>query len=242
MKKVFFIIAVFTLIIVLYAWRSFSHASANEVHLTAIGDSITFGTGDPERKGYIGRVKEKFLVEKNIAVEVTNFAIPRYTTDNTLVQLEDKRIRKQFGKADYIILYIGTNDFRRSAEYRFGQLDGKKMQLGKEHFSRNLHTILDKIRQENNAAPILVLGLYHPYVEYPNEQEIREFIQQWNQEIAFCAAQYERTFFVPVLDLFISQKKQDYFSDKIHLNSAGYQLMAERVYEHLLLVEEKAGS
>lgn len=242
MKKIFFIIGVFTLIVVLYAWKSFSPASANEVQLTAIGDSITFGTGDPERKGYIGRVSEKFLEEKDIAVEVTNFAIPRYTTDKTLEQLEDSKIRKQFRKADYIILYIGTNDFRKSADYHFEQLNEKKMRLGKKQFSHNLQTILDKIRQENKTAPILVLGLYHPYKEYQNEQEILEFIQQWNHEIASCAAKYERTTFVPVLDLFINQKKQDYFSDKIHLNPSGYQLMSERVYEHLLLVEDKAGS
>lgn len=237
MKKNLVWLGVLLLVIILFTWR-YSAAGTNAIHLTAIGDSITYGIGDPAHKGYIGRVQEKMAAVKGISVELDNFGVPRYTTEQVLEQMEERKIRKQIGKADYIFLYIGTNDFRRSADYQFKHLDLKKMQVEKEKFSANLHTILSKIRQENSTAPILVLGLYHPYAESRNEQEILHAIQQWNNEIASATDDFAHTIYVPTLDLFINQPKTDYFSDTLHPNPAGYQLLADRVYSKLVLLEQ----
>lgn len=237
MKKYYFIMGIMLLIVALYTCRSIYSANTNIVQLTAIGDSITYGTGDPEQKGYIGRVKELLQEEKGIPVKLSNFGIPRYTTEQMLQQLEDRKIMKQVKKADYLILYAGTNDFRKSASYSFASLNIQQMNAGKMQFSQNLRHMLELIRQENPSAPILVLGLYQPYTEYKNAEEIRKVIQDWNQEIARCAADYERTYYLPVLDLFVNQPKKDFFSDKIHLNPAGYQLLAERVYRQLIQLQ-----
>ncbi|MBB6444830.1 GDSL-type esterase/lipase family protein [Bacillus benzoevorans] len=238
MKKYYFVMGIMLLLVILYTCRIIYSAGSNTIHLTAIGDSITYGTGDPGQKGYIGRVKELLQEEKGILVELSNFGVPRYTTDQILQQLQDRKIIREVKKADYIILYAGTNDFRKSAAYTLDSLKIQQMKTGKERYSQNLHRILDLIRLENTSAPILVLGLYHPYSEYQNEEEILNLIQQWNQEIEASAANYEMTYFVPVLDLYINQPKKDYFSDKIHLNPAGYQLMAERLYQKLILLQE----
>lgn len=238
MKKYYFIIAIMLLIVALYTCRNIYSAGSNRIQLTAIGDSITYGTGDPEQKGYIGRVKELLQEQKGLVVELHNYGIPGYTTEQILQQLQDRKIRHHVKKADYIILYAGTNDFRKSASYTFNSLNIQQMKAGKKQYSLNLRHILTNVREENASAPILVLGLYHPYSEYQNEEEILDMIQQWNQVIASCAADYERTYYVPVLDLYSNQPKKDYFSDKIHLNPAGYQLMAERVYHKLILLQK----
>jgi lysophospholipase L1-like esterase len=209
-------------------------ATENDIKLVAIGDSLTHGTGDPSKKGYMERVRAGLADKEEVAVHLKNYAIPGYTTEDLLNQLKNKKMRQQVKKADYLILFIGTNDFRKSAEYVFQPLDFKKMSEGKAKFSSNLHQILKKIRVENSQAPILVLGLYHPYVEYSNEQEIRGVIEGWNHEIKMVTEGFDATYFVPILDLFVDKAKKQYFSDSLHPNAAGYELMAERVLEHFI--------
>lgn len=221
-------------LLILFAMNIGCSASEKEINLVAIGDSLTHGTGDPDKKGYIERVRVSLAEKKGIPVHLDNYAVPGYTTENILQQLKNRKMRRQIQKAHYLTLYIGTNDFRKSAEYQFQPLDLKKMKEGKTEFSANLHEILEKIRDENSDAPILVLGLYHPYVEYSNEQEIVEVIEAWNHEIVRVATDFEKTYFVPTLDLFVDRTKKQYFSDSLHPNPAGYELMAERVLDEFI--------
>jgi lysophospholipase L1-like esterase len=234
MKRILFLFCFVALI--LFGFYTCS-ASTKEMNLVALGDSITHGTGDPSRKGYIGIVKTELEEKKGIPVQVRNFAVPKYTTENILSQLQDREIRNRIQKADYLILYIGTNDFRKSAGYDFNQLHVKKINVGKSHYSTNLHEILEKMRKENSAAPILVLGLYHPYEEYPNQLEILELIEQWNTEIITVIGEFDQTYFVPTLDLFQNKPKEVYFHDSLHPNKKGYQQIAERLYDKLIKLE-----
>jgi lysophospholipase L1-like esterase len=233
MKK----ILILFLIMIIYTSTYCSTASAKEIHLTAIGDSITYGTGEPSKKGYIGRLRDALEIKKKFPVSVNNFAIPRYTTENLLNQLQDRQIMNSLKKADYIILFIGTNDFRKSAGYQFNQLNLKNMNNGKVKFTANLRKILCIIRNENHTAPILVLGLYQPYVEYQNHQEILTIIEEWNYGIVNILGKIEKTYFVPTIDLFLNKPKKKYFSDSLHPNSTGYQLIANRVFQYLVTLE-----
>ena len=234
MKNFIFLLCIILILLGTYTGIRGSSASTKAINLVAFGDSITHGIGDPAKKGYIEGVKVKLEDMQNTPVNVSNFAIPRYSSDKVIEQLQDKKINVQIEKANYIILYIGTNDFRKSANHQFYPLDVKKVNRGKVKFKTNLYKILEHLRLENSAAPIFVLGLYQPYVEYPNQQEILNTIENWNNEVENVAGNIEKTYYIPTLDLFQDKPKSTYFSDSLHPNPAGYQLIADRVSENVL--------
>ncbi|WP_102348513.1 GDSL-type esterase/lipase family protein [Bacillus sp. Marseille-P3661] len=229
---------IFLLIFVTYSRMDNSAASTKNLNIVAFGDSITHGSGDPTKQGYIQRFKFKFEEKTGFPVQMYNYGIPKYTTHDVLEQLKDETIRKQIKHANYIILYIGTNDFRKSADYEFAQLDENKMNEGRRSFSANIHAILNNLRNKNMTAPIILLGLYHPYVEYHNGKDIQGCIERWNYEILEAACEYDESVFVPTIDLFINGPKTDFFSDSLHPNSVGYELIADRLLEEVLLLEK----
>ncbi|PAE32983.1 GDSL-type esterase/lipase family protein [Bacillus sp. 7884-1] len=234
MKKYFLLFCMILILFCTYTGIHGSSASTKVINLVALGDSITHGIGDPAKKGYINGVKVKLEDILNTPVQVSNFAIPRYSTDKVLEQLQDKKINTQIKKASYIILYIGTNDFRKSANYQFNPLDVKRINDGKVTFTTNLNKILESIRKDNSAAPIFVLGLYQPYVEYSNRKEILSTIKDWNDEIVKVTDNFDRIDYVATLDLFQDKPKSTYFSDSLHPNPAGYKLIAKRLSEKVL--------
>ncbi|MDR7077022.1 lysophospholipase L1-like esterase [Neobacillus niacini] len=234
MKNYFFLFCIIFILFGTYTSIQGSSARTEVINLVALGDSITHGTGDPAKKGYIEGVKVNLEKVMNTPIQVSNFAVPRYTTEKILEQQLDKKINKQLKKADYIILYVGTNDFRKSADYQFSPLNRNKINRGKVSFTTNLYKILENVRKENSAAPIFVLGLYQPYVEYKNHPEVQKIIEEWNVEIVKVTGEFSQTTFVPTLDLFQNKPKEMYFSDSLHPNPAGYQLIADRLYEKVL--------
>lgn len=229
MKNYIFLLCIILVLFGTYTGIRGSSASTKVINLVALGDSITHGVGDPAKKGYIEGVKVKLEEVQKTPIKVSNFAVPRYSTDKILEQMQDENITIQIKKANCIILYIGTNDFRISANHQFNPLDVKRINEGKAIFLTNLYKILENIRKDNSVAPIFVLGLYQPYVEYSNRDQILNIINEWNNGIVKIAGNFDRTHFVPTLDLFQDRPKSTYFSDSLHLNPAGYQLLADRL-------------
>jgi lysophospholipase L1-like esterase len=216
-----------------YTYIKGTSACSNKINLVALGDSITKGTGDPTRQGYIERVKIKLESRLDLPVQLSNYAIPKYTTDDILEQIQDRKILEDLQESTHMVLYVGTNDFRKSTDHIFNPLNIKQLNNGRLTFTNNLYKIIKIMKRENSSAPIFVLGLYHPYVEYQNKQEILHEINRWNSAMINVFKDFDQVFFVPTLDLFNDKLKMLYFSDSLHPNPAGYQLIADRLFSHI---------
>ncbi len=112
------------------------------------------------------------------------------------------------------------------------------MKQGRSEFSVNLQQILDKIRNENGNVPIFMMGLYNPYNQYNNQKPIHEEINNWNREMIRVSSDYEPIMFIPTIDLFEGKAKHKYFSDSLHPNAAGYELISKRLLEKMLILPD----
>ncbi|TKC18815.1 GDSL-type esterase/lipase family protein [Robertmurraya kyonggiensis] len=239
MKNYFFFIILMTIVFGTYSWTM---SASREINVVALGDSITYGTGDSKKMGYVERVKTQLEEKEGLPVFVKNYGVPRLTSENILEKLEDATILEEIKKANYIFLYIGTNDFRKWIKPTGDKLTWHNMMKGKIIFSANLQKIVEKVRNENKLAQIYVMGLYHPYTEFDNQQEILNIIELWNHEMVNVTHKFEESYFVPTLDVFLNKPKMEYFQDKIHPNSDGYQAIADRVMERIIDIEKNKHS
>jgi lysophospholipase L1-like esterase len=203
------------------------------INIVAIGDSLTYGSGDPLKKGYIHRVKTGIEETYNVSASLTNFGVSGYRTEQVIQELKDSVKQKTIQKADYILLFIGTNDFRKSANYKFDTISVKKMIKEKKNYSKQLFELITFIRKENQSAPLIVLGLYNPYTQEKTKETIDLLIADWNKEIRETTSYFNRTIYVPTADLFPTFKKEYYFSDTLHPNPKGYQVIANRVLKYV---------
>jgi lysophospholipase L1-like esterase len=213
-----------------------AHYQSKEHTIAAFGDSLTYGYGDKGEEGYVDKV-ETVLNEKyeKGAVDILNYGIVGQESSGVLRQLKDPEVRKEVDEADSIIVFIGTNDFINSNGENLDTLHEKNINEGKAEYQRNLTSILDIIRSENELAPIHLIGLYNPY---PKNQEIEGYIDQWNKLNVEMMAEFKGINFIPLNEVFKDKSKKTYFSDSLHPNEAGYKLISTKVLKDSQLFSE----
>jgi lysophospholipase L1-like esterase len=241
-KKILFFAATLLFFIGVSGEFKNDHTQADSpyVEFVALGDSITHGTGDHSKKGYIGWFKDRYKAETDYQLLLKNYGVPKYRTTNVLEQLDQRHVQRYMQKADYLILYIGTNDFRKSMSYDFETINYEKAKDGKDQYSKNLDKILSKIRKTQSDLPIFILGLYDPYTNFNNHQQLGSLIADWNITIQRVANSYDHIHYIPTINLLNSKPKEKLFSDDLHPNIKGHQLIADRLLEAVLNVENES--
>lgn len=211
----------------LYIFKYDDHTESqkNKV-ITAFGDSLTYGKGARSEQGYIGQLEKQLNQRKNHTYQIHNYGIPGQQSEGVLKQLGNIKISEKINESDYIILYIGTNDFRYSSGGNFLTLNKEKLNQQKADYINNIHTIVKAIRSLNKEVPIIVLGLYNPF---PDKNEIDAYINDWNTNLKREIIQTNHVQFIPTNDLFQHEDKKQYFSDALHLNHEGYKKIADRL-------------
>ncbi|OPX02263.1 SGNH/GDSL hydrolase family protein [Geobacillus proteiniphilus] len=204
-----------------------------DIHLVALGDSLTEGVGDGEGKGgYVGRLVPLLSAEEGVrTVTVTNFG----KRGRRIVDLEPviAAHRKELGQADVIVLTIGGNDVMNVVRSHFLDLSRERFRQAREMFADRLDHLLISLRTVNPDAVVVLVGLYNPFSStLPNIPEIDDVIAEWNSASRAVLSRYDRTIFVDIQDIFIDRDELLH-RDEFHPNAAGYEQIAMRVYEAL---------
>ncbi|MFG6117533.1 GDSL-type esterase/lipase family protein [Halobacillus sp. MO56] len=230
MKKI--LISTLVLLVIISAISYFiaqqqkQKAKTNEnEELVALGDSLTYGVGDKTGTGYVGDLQKLLSENHDGPVTVHNYGIPGQQTDGLLQQLKKSDIQENVAEADYIIIFIGTNDLIKSNGGDLAKLYDERIEQGKADYEKNLKRIFSIIRENNPDAPVLYLGLYNPF---PSSSELDKVVGNWNESSQKIVSDYSRTKFIETNGLF-DKKSNKYFSDALHPTEKGYKLITQKI-------------
>ena len=198
----------------------------DEQTIIALGDSLTYGLGDKQEQGYVGQLQKRLNQQSQYTYTIRNFGIPGQESSDLLEQLKSIEVNETFNEADWVIVYIGTNDFRTATGGNFLTISKEAIAQKKELYTRNIGEILPAIREFNPSVPIIVVGLYNPFQQ---SNHLNDIVSDWDDSVKAISEQHENTHFIPTNDLFKDKEKEDYFSDALHLNHKGYNLIADRI-------------
>jgi lysophospholipase L1-like esterase len=222
------LIAIAVLLAVVSIYGNTQEKDEEDRLVIAFGDSLTYGYGDEKGSGYIDTLKTRLNSHNKEKYNFDNEAIYGLESSGILTQLSNVEERVKLDEADYFILFIGTNDLINSNGGNLNNLKQEEIAKGKEAYLKNLRAIIKILTNQNEQAPILLLGLYNPY---PDSKAIEIVIDEWNNDINKIVKDEKRIVYIPTNDLFKGKNKKQYFSDSLHLNDKGYKLVADRIIE-----------
>src|SRR5690625_999835 len=215
--------------------RAQDFLSIKNHHITALGDSLTQGSGDETKAGgYIGILDNTINHDKEV-VEIENFAIHGHRTDQLLARLNDEEVITSIQDADIVLITIGANDIMQVAKENFTNLTFEMFDKERVQFEVRLNDILSNIKDLNSDTHIYLIGLYNPFEQYFQDiEELDDIVDDWNKTSETTVNNYDDTTFIPIKDLFEDAEGSLFSDDKFHPNKTGYQLMANRILDYII--------
>lgn len=207
-----------------------------DVSIVGVGDSLTAGVGDDQKKGYVGYVQQKLMTDEKLKnVTVSNYAVLGYQTDDLIKRLNRPEVETAVKGADIIMLTIGGNDVMKVVKNNFLNLTFEPFRKEQVQYEKKLKGILQTIRERNPHARIVFVGLYNPFkYAFPQLSEIDVIINEWNKGAMNLIDSDSNADFVPIADLYSSgNDKEILYKDAFHPNEKGYSLIGQRVFDKL---------
>lgn len=198
-----------------------------------LGDSIGTGMGDEDAQGIGNRYLALLDREERNRLSVENFAESGSETSDLLDILTSGSADLAIQNASLIIISIGGNNLNRINEPAAALELASYEQVLADH-RRDLDASITYIRQLNERAAILLLGLYNPYGNRTDDQRLR-LLHRWNFESRESLTNVENTRMVPLYDLYEGHLDTLLSVDRFHPSAKGYEVIAETIYR---IVEE----
>jgi acyl-CoA thioesterase I len=181
--------------------------SARLKTIFVFGDSLSDGFRLKRREAYPALLVDK-LRAGGLPFEVVNASASGGTTEGGLGRLPPHLK----GKIDIFILELGVND--------------AFLGVPVEQIRVNLQEIIDKVKQRNPTARIVIVGM-----QLPN-YSADDYVSAFGQMYADLAAE-NRAALVPYLLDGVGGNPALNLPDQIHPNAAGHKILAENVW-HVL--------
>ncbi|MFD2762432.1 SGNH/GDSL hydrolase family protein [Lentibacillus juripiscarius] len=216
--------------------RTMDFFTKEEMHVTAIGDSLTQGVGDDVVEGgYVGILEGKINQNKQL-VSFDNYGKRGNRSDQLLKRLDKPEIEQSIKRADIILITIGANDIMQVLKQNFTSLEMSDFEQPQETYKRQLQEIFQTMKDLNDDAAIYLIGFYNPFGRYFQDiEELNTIVKNWNQTGETVTSQFKQTNFIPIADLFNTTDGDDDLlaDDHFHPNHRGYQLFARRVLDYI---------
>lgn len=181
------------------------YVQKKNVHLVAVGDSLTFGQGDETKNGgYVGIIKQKIEHRyRHTTVETANYGVSGDRSDQILARLNSqKTMRQDLRQADVITMTVGGNDLLQNLEKNVlnsPQTIDKDVAAAQQTYTASLNKLLQAVRRQNPHAPIFVMSIYNPvYTYFPDVDTINDSIAKWNATTAEVTRGYRQAYFVDI--------------------------------------------
>ena len=171
-------------------------------------DSITYGAGDSEALGWVGRLRKS--LEAVADVGVYNFGVCGDTTDDLLRRFS---VEADAIKPNIIVFAIGIND----SKYPAGETENR---VPLEKFKQNIQALLKLAR--NYTATIYVVGatkVDEALIRDSGTRFVNEMIQSYNSFLKEFS-ESEGLIYVDVFDVLDTGTDLD---DGLHPNTQGYE-------------------
>jgi len=193
------------------------------IKYTAVGDSLTFGTGAPDKLGFSWVVQELWKTNRypNASIVYRNFGVVGATTAETLA-------------ADVVTLTAGGNDLIRAAMRMYIQGETRSMKPPMRAFALAYKELLAELvavqrTLEREDAYIVVADCYNPF---PQVRDAVLWISFVNRCIHRCAAAYGGKVLVArAYDAFFGREAYLFADDGVHPNEEGHATLAGCVAE-----------
>jgi lysophospholipase L1-like esterase len=220
-----------SLLLILLKEVSLREESLYYRYYTALGDSIAYGLGAPNRYGYVFQFGD-FLKSRYPNVKLRNVSSPGMTSSGLLFRLRlNERTRFAVKNAGLITISIGGNNLLKSSGQNYTQINTSIAQAGVKRFAADWPRILSCIRNSiGSKAPILAMTLYNPYrYDDPGYPSANYFINQINTIIKNTSLQNAYGYLaVDVYEYFESNSTKDwtYFNQlkrNPHPNEEGHR-------------------
>jgi lysophospholipase L1-like esterase len=213
-------------------------ASTKEFRITALGDSLTKGTGDETGEGFVRQVaamlKDKTGKQTTI---VNNLAITGLRADQLTDKLaSDKGYTYALRQANLILLTIGGNDLFQFAQTGgagdgAAEIDPGQVEARLKDGLNRLDYVLKAIAEINPQAQVIYIGLYNPFYDMKELRSASLQVMHWNDEAYRMVHANPGWMMVPTFDLFENTIGSYLSSDHFHPNHDGYTQIAQRVVQ-----------
>lgn len=204
---------------------------------TAIGDSLSFGTGAPEGEGFVQTVFRDWRNSLFAGREVilNNFSVVGATTGETLERLlTDSHLRRAVASSDVVTLTAGGNDLIRTAMRMYIQGEARTMKPGMRVFMRAYQDLLAELTavhrtMEREDGLMIVVNCYNPF---PQVRDALLWIGFVNRCIRRCASAYgDKVRVADAYSAFLGRERQLLADDGVHPNAEGHRQLAACVAE-----------
>lgn len=207
--------------------------------VTAIGDSLAKGTGDDTGSGFAKRTVEILQKQGVQSSLVNNLGINGLTTKGLLPMLEEEGVKYSLREADIMLLSIGANDlFDGSGDLEtMTELPSEaELDVRIKNASQNFAKIVKRLHEINSEAELVYIGLYNPFSDMKQLKITGDLaVSKWNALAADTIAENGGGLVVPASDLFTLQAAGYLSGDHFHPNGSGYQAIAERIVQGLVV-------